>query len=499
MKKLFIVLATFIPMLAFGGFNTFPPPLAGTIYTGNNPIVVNGGVISAPGVVTNIARNLTAYVDLSATNYPGVVGDMSHPFANATNADAALLTIETPTGQTNGLIIFGVGMFGITNTIYNSAIGVDPQKTFIIGYNITNVNDQANMLFQMSGSNCVYANMSIDPGILNPGNTNWAAIGCAPGYAGTPHIRNVWSGQTISTNGIDIIFMDAPASTEITYIEDCRLHGSWDDYFQSGGTIKSRDNIFISDGKSAINGGIGNTFNLPSGNGTKLDTMGDSMFVYGTANMMCVNDGTATGASYLLMANDYMTNGSTAGTATNVSWPTSVSGASGPVVIQNCVSLPNSAIINIGRLNKAFITPFLTSTNNLVPPNSAFLQSDGTETYWSTNINGNNIFSTFVQTNFISNQLYTNLTGVKETVYSDEFIVSAALGNTGFRLLYDPAGGTAWLTNCDGVTVQVAASIIGMTNPERLTGPIPVGASYVWSNFSTVGTATLRNGFVTVP
>lgn len=112
---------------------------------------------------------------------------------------------------------------------------------------------------------------------------------------------------------------------------------------------------------------------------------------------------------------------------------------------------------------------------------------------------GTNIVSTFIQTNFVSNQIYNNLTGVKETVYSDEFIVSAALGNTGFRLLYDPSGGTAWQTNDDGVTVQVAASIVGMTNPERLVGPIPAGASFVWSNFSTVGSATLRNGFITVP
>lgn len=112
---------------------------------------------------------------------------------------------------------------------------------------------------------------------------------------------------------------------------------------------------------------------------------------------------------------------------------------------------------------------------------------------------GTNIVSTFVQTNWVSNKIYTNQSLAKETVYSDEFVVSAALGNTGFRLLYDPAGGTAWQTNCDAVTIQVATSIVGMTNPNRLVGPIPIGATFVFSNFSTVGSATLNNGFLTIP
>lgn len=103
------------------------------------------------------------------------------------------------------------------------------------------------------------------------------------------------------------------------------------------------------------------------------------------------------------------------------------------------------------------------------------------------------------RTNWVSGAYWTNNTGTKITVFSDELVVSAALGNTGFMLLYDPAGGHNWETNCNGVTIQVATSIVGMTNPNRMSGPVAAGGVICWTNLSTVGSASLQNGYYSIP
>lgn len=112
-----------------------------------------------------------------------------------------------------------------------------------------------------------------------------------------------------------------------------------------------------------------------------------------------------------------------------------------------------------------------------------------------TNISAANISHTITRTNWTAN-FYTNTTGSSLTFYADEAVTSAAsVGNTGFQVLYDPAGGHAWQTNCDGSFASVTLSIAGMVAPFRLSGPWANGGVILFTNVSTVGTAVLKNGY----
>lgn len=167
-----------------------------------------------------------------------------------------------------------------------------------------------------------------------------------------------------------------------------------------------------------------------------------------------------------------------------------------PLIHYHWAPLPTGWTTNI--LHPDGMTVWHGNSNGVV---SAFLQGV-TSRYDAgslTNIKSSAIVSSVIRTNWVSGAFWTNNTGSKITVFTDELTVSAALGNTGFQLLYDPIGGHNWQTNCNGVTVQVAASVVGMTNPNRMSGPVAMGGVICWTNLSTVGSATLQNGYYSSP
>ena len=102
-------------------------------------------------------------------------------------------------------------------------------------------------------------------------------------------------------------------------------------------------------------------------------------------------------------------------------------------------------------------------------------------------------------TNWIANQYYTNTSGRLWIIDTDEAVTPPALtagSITGFMLLADPAGGVNWTTNRDG-TVTGVASTVAMPVHESMNATIPNGASFVWTNKTTGGSATLVNGHYT--
>lgn len=114
-----------------------------------------------------------------------------------------------------------------------------------------------------------------------------------------------------------------------------------------------------------------------------------------------------------------------------------------------------------------------------------------------TNIQDNDVVSVVTKTNWLSGAYYTNNTGASYVVWSDEtFSTVASAGVQGFQLIYDPLGGHNWITNCDGSQGVTTLSISGMAEHFRLSGPIATNGVYCWTNVSTVGTASLINGYI---
>lgn len=114
-----------------------------------------------------------------------------------------------------------------------------------------------------------------------------------------------------------------------------------------------------------------------------------------------------------------------------------------------------------------------------------------------TNISSTSLNYAITRTNFLSGAYYTNNTGAAFTVFCDEFSTAAAsAGTSGFILLYDPSGGHNWQTNQDGRETTTSLSIAGMVSPNRFSAPVSSGGVYCFSNFSTVGSATLLNGYI---
>lgn len=117
-----------------------------------------------------------------------------------------------------------------------------------------------------------------------------------------------------------------------------------------------------------------------------------------------------------------------------------------------------------------------------------------------TNLSATAIVGTVTATNLISGGFYTNSTGAKYTVFADEVLTAAAsVGATGFQILYDPAGGHNWQTNCDGTISTVALSIAGMVTRDRLVSPIANGGVWCLTNVTTVGSASSANTYISQP
>jgi hypothetical protein len=102
---------------------------------------------------------------------------------------------------------------------------------------------------------------------------------------------------------------------------------------------------------------------------------------------------------------------------------------------------------------------------------------------------------TLTQTNFIPSQSYLNANGYQVRVSLLTSVVDGtSVGNVaGYQLWVDPAGGTAWQTNDDGTTVSVVGTL-GITTHYKLQGVIPGGATYLFTNRTSGGTATLISG-----
>jgi hypothetical protein len=99
-----------------------------------------------------------------------------------------------------------------------------------------------------------------------------------------------------------------------------------------------------------------------------------------------------------------------------------------------------------------------------------------------------------VRTNWVANQYYTNTLGTPITVSSDEALtLGTIVGTDGFMLLTDPAGAKAWQTNCDG-TVNTIVGSVAMTQRQLISGIVTNGGCFVFSNFTTTGSASLVNG-----
>lgn len=98
-------------------------------------------------------------------------------------------------------------------------------------------------------------------------------------------------------------------------------------------------------------------------------------------------------------------------------------------------------------------------------------------------------------TNWVVNQYYTNTSGRSWLVKADQKYTTAAssAGTYGFQLLYDPTGGKTWQTNADGVNVVPAVGV-AITFANTLSGAVPAGACFVWTNLSTAGTVILQTG-----
>jgi hypothetical protein len=98
--------------------------------------------------------------------------------------------------------------------------------------------------------------------------------------------------------------------------------------------------------------------------------------------------------------------------------------------------------------------------------------------------------------NWVANQIYTNSSTRLWLVDSDESVTPPAqtAGSlTGFIFLVDPAGGTAWTTNHNGVVTGVA-STVAMPVYQELIGPVLPGWTFCFTNKTTGGSASLVNG-----
>lgn len=108
----------------------------------------------------------------------------------------------------------------------------------------------------------------------------------------------------------------------------------------------------------------------------------------------------------------------------------------------------------------------------------------------------------YIQTNFISGVKYINTNAFQARVGIGSTITAGtSVGNVaGFQLWFDPAGGTAWQTNDDGTTIS-AIGTLAMTTHYKLQGVIPGGGSFVFTNLSSGGTATLipNTGQISAP
>ena len=107
----------------------------------------------------------------------------------------------------------------------------------------------------------------------------------------------------------------------------------------------------------------------------------------------------------------------------------------------------------------------------------------------------------FSRTNFVSNQIYSNSTGAQYRVKNDEsYTPGVTAGVVGYMILVDPAGGNSWATNEDGTVASIIGSI-AMPTHQNLNTTIPAGATYLFTNKTTLGTAalTVNTGEITAP
>lgn len=99
-----------------------------------------------------------------------------------------------------------------------------------------------------------------------------------------------------------------------------------------------------------------------------------------------------------------------------------------------------------------------------------------------------------VFTNWVANQYYTNTSGRDWLLKSDQaYTLGATAGITGFMLFSDSTGGHNWTTNCDGTQNSIVGSL-AMPSHTTLFGVVTNGAAFIWTNFTTLGTASLVNG-----